>query len=91
MRFSQLLAASRNPLCHSLPRAMASQTHDIEDGQVLPQEKDMLEIDADRKATTPALKLDKHGLPLVPQPSDHKDDPLVSTSSEYQASRPNGI
>jgi MFS family permease len=22
------------------------------------------------------LKLDKHGLPLVPQPSDHKDDPL---------------
>ena len=23
------------------------------------------------------LKLDKHGLPLVPQPSDHKDDPLV--------------
>ncbi len=25
------------------------------------------------------LKLDKHGLPMVPQPSDHKDDPLVST------------
>ena len=24
----------------------------------------------------PALKLDKHGLPLVPQPSDHEDDPL---------------
>ena len=23
-----------------------------------------------------ALKLDRHGLPLVPQPSDHKDDPL---------------
>lgn len=23
------------------------------------------------------LKLDAHGLPLVPQPSDHKDDPLV--------------
>jgi multidrug resistance protein len=22
------------------------------------------------------IKLDKHGLPLVPQPSDHKDDPL---------------
>ena len=22
------------------------------------------------------LKLDKHGLPLIPQPSDHKDDPL---------------
>lgn len=27
------------------------------------------------------LKLDEHGLPLVPQPSDHKDDPLVSVSS----------
>lgn len=24
------------------------------------------------------LKLDPHGLPLVPQPSDFKDDPLVS-------------
>lgn len=23
------------------------------------------------------LKLDAHGVPLVPQPSDHKDDPLV--------------
>lgn len=27
------------------------------------------------------LKLDKSGLPLVPQPSDHKDDPLVGHSS----------
>jgi len=24
------------------------------------------------------LKLDKHGLPLLPQPTDNKDDPLVS-------------
>lgn len=23
------------------------------------------------------LRLDKHGLPLVPQPTQHKDDPLV--------------
>lgn len=23
------------------------------------------------------LKLDKHGLPLIPQPTDRKDDPLV--------------
>jgi len=29
----------------------------------------------------PAVKLDKHGLPLTPQPSDHKDDPLVSRQS----------
>ena len=27
------------------------------------------------------LKLDRHGLPLVPQPTSHKDDPLVRTSS----------
>ena len=25
------------------------------------------------------VKLDKHGFPLVPQPSDNKDDPLVSS------------
>lgn len=32
----------------------------------------------DGKDNIPPLKLDKHGLPLVPQPSDHEDDPLVS-------------
>ncbi|PON26135.1 hypothetical protein TGAM01_v205079 [Trichoderma gamsii] len=30
----------------------------------------------DSKEPVSDLKLDKHGLPLVPQPSDHKDDPL---------------
>ena len=31
-----------------------------------------------------SLKLDKRGLPLVPQPSDHKDDPLNwSTAQKY--------
>ena len=25
------------------------------------------------------LKLDSHGVPLVPQPSDHPDDPLVGS------------
>ena len=34
--------------------------------------------DVDVKTSQPRLKLDDHGLPLVPQPSDHKDDPLVS-------------
>ena len=28
----------------------------------------------------PNLKLDEHGLPLVPQPTDHVDDPLVMPS-----------
>lgn len=27
-----------------------------------------------------SVKLDKHGLPLIPQPNQHKDDPLVSLS-----------
>ena len=62
---------------------MSPSTHDIEDGQkVRPHEKDTLGVDGERKETTPVLQLDKHGLPLVPQPSDHKDDPLVSISSE---------
>jgi hypothetical protein len=33
----------------------------------------------DEKPVVADLKLDEHGLPLVPQPSDHKDDPLVKT------------
>ena len=32
----------------------------------------------DGGARARGLKLDRHGLPLVPQPSDHADDPLVS-------------
>jgi hypothetical protein len=35
------------------------------------------EEDIQIKQSLPDLKLDEHGLPLVPQPSDHKDDPLV--------------
>ncbi|KAK5239187.1 hypothetical protein LTR40_014762, partial [Exophiala xenobiotica] len=30
----------------------------------------------ERENGTSALKLDKHGLPLVPQPTERKDDPL---------------
>lgn len=30
------------------------------------------------KEALPDIKLDKHGLPLLPQPSSHEDDPLVS-------------
>lgn len=29
------------------------------------------------KEVDPDMKLDAHGLPLIPQPSDHADDPLV--------------
>ncbi|KAH8804475.1 major facilitator superfamily domain-containing protein [Xylogone sp. PMI_703] len=31
---------------------------------------------SDKSDAASVLKLDQHGLPLVPQPSDHKDDPL---------------
>jgi len=34
------------------------------------------------------LRLDKHGLPLVPQPSTYKDDPLVSTYNNNVSSWP---
>lgn len=67
---------------HKLPRTMSSTARDVEDGKAGLNEKDTLEVDPDRKADTPVLKLDKHGLPLVPQPSDHKDDPLVSATSD---------
>jgi hypothetical protein len=37
------------------------------------------DVESDAKeVAAPQLKLDAHGLPLVPQPSDAKDDPLVS-------------
>ena len=38
-----------------------------------------IEMAAERRDEKPdiaALKLDKHGFPLVPQPSEHKMDPL---------------
>lgn len=47
---------------------------------VLPRfsfEKGRPEHHEDGKVTLPDLKLDKHGLPLVPQPSARQDDPLV--------------
>lgn len=68
---------------------MSSPTRDVEDGrQTLPPEKDVHVVNGDEKATTQMLKLDKHGLPLVPQPSDHKDDPLVSKSSKFDTVYP---
>lgn len=50
---------------------MSSSNIDQEKG--IPQHDD----EGSNKAHIPQPKLDKHGLPLVPQPSDHEDDPLV--------------
>ena len=36
----------------------------------------------DAAVAAPEAKLDRHGLPLVPQPSDRKDDPLVCWEGE---------
>jgi hypothetical protein len=42
-------------------------------------EADLNDTERIRANETANLKLDKHGLPLVPQPTSHKDDPLVCT------------
>jgi hypothetical protein len=34
----------------------------------------------------PSLRLDKHGLPLMPQPTSYKDDPLVSPNRANEVS-----
>lgn len=76
------LATSLITFYPSLLLIMASSAHEIEDGQqVLIHEKGAVDIDENGNSPTPVLKLDGHGLPLVPQPSEHKDDPLVSPSS----------
>jgi len=38
-------------------------------------ERDVVQIESAENGGN--TKLDKHGLPLVPQPTDHADDPLV--------------
>ena len=43
-------------------------------------EEQRIEAMDEKTAAEPNLKLDSNGLPLVPQPSDHKDDPLVRSS-----------
>ena len=40
------------------------------------------EESSDGKAGEGQVKLDKHGLPLVPQPSPYSDDPLVCCGGE---------
>ena len=39
--------------------------------------RDSYNDDKETKPHPDDTKLDKHGLPLVPQPSDNEDDPLV--------------
>jgi hypothetical protein len=58
-------------------QSKAEVTH-MEEGKksALNTADDVPDIEDGREVTT-GLKLDKHGLPLSPQPTDRKDDPLV--------------
>jgi hypothetical protein len=47
-------------------------------GLVDPTDVEKLNQEELQGKENPALKLDKRGLPLVPQPTSYKDDPLVS-------------
>jgi hypothetical protein len=44
-------------------------------------ERTLSNVEKDSRNGSVVLKLDSTGLPLVPQPSRFKDDPLVSTIS----------
>lgn len=43
------------------------------------------DVGVETDANAPGLRLDKHGLPLSPQPSGRKDDPLVNQLIPNQA------
>jgi hypothetical protein len=40
-----------------------------------------VEAETQKETLSIPLKVDSKGLPLAPQPSDHKDDPLVRAQS----------
>jgi hypothetical protein len=58
------------------------------DVRVSLNQEDSSEGDMPIEANVPGLKLDRQGLPLVPQPSDHKDDPLVRLAGRAISSIP---
>ena len=45
-----------------------------------PERQESFDEDKTTKPHPDDVKLDKHGLPLVPQPSDNEDDPLVRST-----------
>ena len=56
---------------------MAPRPTEISSSHIEKIRTDAIEV---MKVPVSNLKLDSNGLPLVPQPSDHKDDPLVRSS-----------
>ena len=64
----------------SLDKSQVSQAEDVlrsKDAQNDP-ELDLKNAQRPNEDELHNLRTDKHGLPLVPQPTQHKDDPLVS-------------
>ncbi len=53
-----------------------------------PDSDSHIEDGGEHKRALEGLKLDPHGLPLVPQPSRFKDDPLVSAPLSAQPRDP---
>ena len=66
----------------ALEKAQVSQTEDASRNTNSNKDAELDLNDPQKLAGDDAsnLRLDKHGLPLVPQPTQHKDDPLVSPS-----------
>ncbi|KAJ9608894.1 hypothetical protein H2200_006665 [Cladophialophora chaetospira] len=58
-----------------LPQGKAEVVHEEGKNGAQHIANDVEKVEVQEQAT-PALKLDKHGLPLLPQPTDRKDDPL---------------
>jgi hypothetical protein len=65
-----------------LEKAEVSQTDDALRNTNGPNEAELNFNDPQKLSGDDAgnLRLDKHGLPLIPQPTQHKDDPLVSAA-----------
>lgn len=52
------------------------------------REKAAVEVEGVADDSMQGMRLDRHGLPLVPQPSDRKDDPLVCHNYYYHSPPP---
>lgn len=63
--------------------AIINEKSPVEEAENVSDEKDSAVFDqsSEDQPHEQELYLDKHGLPLIPQPSAYKDDPLVSKST----------
>lgn len=78
MRYPRLLSVRLTVVVIFVDMAPRSTEKDISSTSHI--EEQPIETMGEMKVPMSDLKLDSNGLPLVPQPSDHKDDPLVRNS-----------